>query len=182
MASFTATETVSLPNQINGFAALLPSVSAVLSAHVPIYSYINGVYLQPVDADGNEYEAVFTLNYDVGGAIDKYVWRAATEAALEEGGYVSVFTYGEWNDIMEKIKEVLDELGYSWDSTYASFANTKMSAQDKYLTAARFNSARYNVGIHHPTGIQEVSQNQTVDGNNHLLKLVAKLNEWIDAL
>lgn len=190
-ARFTATEIDSLPNQRNGFASLLPSTSATLTAYVRIYSYINGVYLQPVDTDGSDYVGIFTYNYSIQ-TIDNFYWTASNGSAsaqqtqtaysvINNNGTVSQFSYLVWNDIVDKVKEVLDTLGYSWDTTYSTYANAKMSASDKYLTAVRFNSVRNNIGIHYATGISTKLIGDYVYGSDILL-LVSKLNSWIDTL
>ena len=192
IASFTAVETDNLPNRRNGFAVELPNVNTAITARIRIYSYINGAYLQPVDEYGNDYAAELIYTYTVTPAIDKFYWNQSNGSASAQAtqtaysvvsgnGYVDDFSYLVWNDIVDKVKEVLDESGFYWDTAYATYENTKMSAVDKTLTAARFNSARYNVGIHCATGIDEKHSDDTAYGS-YILTLVSKLNEWIDTL
>ena len=191
-AIFTATEIDDTANVNKGFALLLPGFSTTITARVRLYSYINGAYLQPVDENGNDYVAVYTLSYTVPEVIAKFDWTVSNGSAtagqtqsaytsVTGNGYLNSFSYLVWNDIADKVKEVLDALGYSWDSTYATFANTKMSSNDTTLTAARFNSVRYNVGQHYATGIADKIRGDTVYGA-YITTVVSALNSWIDTL
>lgn len=192
IASFTAVEIDNLPNRRNGFAVVLPNVNTTITTRIRIYSFVNNVYLQPVDEYGNDYAAELIYTYTVTPVIDKFYWNqsngsASAQAtqtaysAVSNNDDVDDFSHLVWNDIVDKVKEVLDESGFYWDTAYATYENTKMSAVDKTLTAARFNSARYNVGTHHATGIEEKYSGETVYGS-YILTLVSKLNEWIDTL
>ena len=112
-------------------------------------------------------------------------WTASTlrrnaQTALNNKGAVSNFSYTVWNELCEKVLEIRQALGKSWNSYYLTFAKTKMTASDKTLTAARYNSLRYNVGDSYSTGISEVSSGDTVKGQIHFLNLTDKINEWID--
>ena len=86
-----------------------------------------------------------------------------------------------WNDLCDKVKEILDATGGSWDSTYATYANTKMTSSNKTLTATKFNSLRYNIGSHYSTGITDVDTNDDVLGS-YFTKLASCINGWIDTL
>lgn len=112
-------------------------------------------------------------------------WTASTprrnaQTALENKGAVSNFSYTVWNELCEKVLEIRQALGKSWSSYYLTFAKTKMSSTDKTLTAARYNSLRYNVGELYSTGISEVSSGDKVKGQTHFLDLTDTINEWID--
>ena len=54
-----------------------------------------------------------------------------------------------------------------------------MGPTDKTLTAERFNSLRFNIGIFLSTGIPEVSSGDIVLGS-YFLTLADSLNAWID--
>ena len=181
----------SLYSQANGYAIELPNTSATLTAQVHIYSYINGAYLEPVNADGDPYVFSYSYTHTVQ-SIDNFDWSSSNGSAsasqtqtaysvVNNNSTVSQFSYLVWNDIVDKVKEVLDALGYSWDTTYSTYANAKMSASDRYLTAVRFNSVRNNIGIHYATGISTKLIGDYVYGSDILL-LVSKLNSWIDTL
>lgn len=103
--------------------------------------------------------------------------RAAYSAVRNQGS-LNNFSYLVWNDMVDKVKEVLDATGNSWNSKYASYSATRMSASDKALTAKRFNSLQYNIGTHYSTGIYDVSKGDTVYGD-YFITLADCLNGWI---
>lgn len=121
--------------------------------------------------------------------IDQWSWTSsngsatalqtrAAYSAVTNNGTVKNFSYLVWNDLVDKAKEVFDANGYSWDNRFASYYSTRMSASDRILTAARFNSLRYNIGIHSSTGIQTVYSGDPVYGW-YLTQLVNSLNALI---
>lgn len=125
-------------------------------------------------------------------SITKWSWSASNgnaSASQTSAAYSAVvnktavtnFSYLVWNDLCDKVKEILDATSGSWDSTYATYANTKMSSNDKILTATKFNSLRYNIGSHYSTGIYDVSANDDVLGS-YFTTLVSCINGWIDTL
>lgn len=99
-------------------------------------------------------------------------------SAVRNNGSLSNFSYLVWNDLVDKVYEVLDATGDSWNSKYATYAATRMSSSDKALTAKRFNSLRYNIGLRYSTSINEVSRGDTVYGW-YFITLADCLNEWI---
>lgn len=102
----------------------------------------------------------------------------AAYSAVTNNGSLSKFSYLVWNDLVDKVKEVLDANGYSWRTNYATYSETKMSSSSKVLTAKRFNSLRYNIGYHYSTGISEVSRGDIVYGW-YFTTLANCLNNWI---
>lgn len=125
-------------------------------------------------------------------SITKWSWTASNgnaSASLTQAAYSAVvnktavtnFSYLVWNDLCDKVKEILDATGGSWDSTYATYANTKMTSSNKTLTATKFNSLRYNIGSHYSTGITDVYPNDDVLGS-YFTKLASCINGWIDTL
>lgn len=131
-------------------------------------------------------------SYSVVPDVDYWYWdssngsasasqTSAAEEAVTYGGHTSEFSYKVWNDLVDKIKEVLDAADESWDSRYATYADTRMSSSDKILTATRFNSARWQVGYHVSTNISEKSPGDKVLGE-YFLTIAQCLNAWIDNL
>lgn len=124
--------------------------------------------------------------------IDPWSWSSSNGSAsstqtrnaltaVQNNGYLTNFSYLVWNDLCDKVKEVLDAIGAPWDSYYASYSSTRMSSGDRYLTAKRFNSLRYNVGSYYATGINEVSRGDIVYGW-YFVTITNSLNMWISTL
>lgn len=106
--------------------------------------------------------------------------------ALTTKGKINNFSYLVWNDLVNKIWQVCNYINEEdddpwWPSYNLSFEETKMTYYDKTMTAARFNSARANVGNHYSTGIPEVSTGDPILGS-YFIRLAEKLNEWINSL
>lgn len=101
--------------------------------------------------------------------------------AITDGGATSNFNYLVWNDLVNKVMDAKDVAGYSWNSKYLTLADTLMSASDKTMTAARFNSVRYNIGIHQSTGLDEFSPGDPCKGS-YFTALTTALNKWINSL
>lgn len=101
--------------------------------------------------------------------------QTASNSATK-GGVVSGFSYLVWNDMVDKVKAILDATNDVWDSRYADYEATKMTSSDRKLTAKRFNSLRYNIGIE--TGIGEVAKGDIVYGS-YFRTLASKISFWI---
>lgn len=106
---------------------------------------------------------------------------SAAYNAITNSGPVSDFRYQVWNDLVKKVIECKTAAGVSWNAKYLTQNNTLMTDTDKTLTAARFNSLRYNIGIHASTGLTDVYKGDTVYGW-YFTTLTDALNTWIDAL
>ena len=107
------------------------------------------------------------------GQASAYQTSSAYEAATGRGK-VSDFSYLVWNDLCDKVLAVRQSKGGSWDGRYLSLQATKMSANSKELTAARFNSLRYNVY----SGYPEVSRGDPVYGD-YFIDLTNAVNRGI---
>jgi hypothetical protein len=101
--------------------------------------------------------------------------QTASNSATK-GGVVSGFSYLVWNDMVDKVKAILDATNDVWDSRYADYEATKMTPEDRKLTAKRFNSLRYNIGIE--TGIGEVAKGDIVY-RSYFRTLASKISFWI---
>lgn len=109
---------------------------------------------------------------------------AQTEAAYDAitgNGITSDFSYKVWNDMVEKVVDIWHAQGGYWDTTKLSYDQTLMTASDRVLTAARFNSLRYNIGLNVSTGITDKSPGDVVRGS-YFITLANCLNDWIDTL
>lgn len=157
---------------------------------------------------GTEYYWAARLGYDGGGSIvwldvtdDGYftteeerilieLWdwdangaRRRAYTAITSNGNLSDFSYTVWNDLVDKVKEILDALSESWNSSYASYSSTRMSSSDKNITAVRFNSLRQNLADYRTfsTWIPVVSKGDTVYGA-YFVNFGTEINRWINSL
>ena len=65
-------------------------------------------------------------------------------AALVSNGNTSLFHRNVWNDLVNKVNEVIIAMNLAWVNTYGSVNATKMTQLYETLTATRFNALRYN--------------------------------------
>jgi hypothetical protein len=135
------------------------------------------LYINPPKTSGSISKWSWSMSN--GSATDYQTWRAYQ--AVVNKTAVKLFAHLVWNDLCDKVKEIVDMTGDGWDSTYATFSNTKMTDSDKTLTATKFNSLRYNIGSRYSTGISEVDTNDAVLGS-YFITLALCINEWIDTL
>ena len=102
-------------------------------------------------------------------------------------GKLSDFSYLVWNDMVDKVKEILDyglengKTSYIWDETFCTYENTRIQPTDKTLTAQKFNSLRLNIDSRESTGIGEVKTGDIVYGS-YFTTLTNTINTWIDNL
>ncbi len=123
-------------------------------------------------------------------AVEPWSWSASngdasasqTEdayTAITQGSTPEIFSYLVWNDLVNKTYEACVESGGVWISSYASLSSTRMTSSSKTLTAARFNSLRYNIGFRYSTGITDVESGDAVLGS-YFITLASSLNSWIN--
>ncbi len=131
--------------------------------------------------------------------------RKASYKALIEKQNTSNFKMSVWNELVDIVNDVLTRMGYSWNDTYASYANTKIHKIlfifPGILYATKFNSLVYNLScIVENTWIWQYDKNYegyigrfSVRGcllsdepdtvyASMLLELVRKLNLFINTL
>ena len=103
--------------------------------------------------------------------------------AITSKGECADFSYLVWNDLIEKVAEVrkTGDEEPSWNSSYLSKDDTKMSLEDKTLTAERFNSLWINIDTLKSTDISAQKSGNIVMGN-YFITLTSKLNSYIDDL
>lgn len=131
-------------------------------------------------------------------SIDKWSWTSSNgsasstqtrnaKAAVEDKEAVTNFSHLVWNDMVDKVKEIMDEAVGWWDGTYASYSNTRFIASPYELTADMFNSLRNNldiagdhyIGLGYRTGIEPVKSGGIVYGD-YFLTLAEYINDCID--
>lgn len=115
-----------------------------------------------------------------GNATDAQLQKAYS--AITKKLAVKNFSYMVWNDLCYRARQIILFAGASWNNEYESYANTEMSEEIEHLlTAGMFNSLRYNIGIYHSTGIDEVGTGDIVYGY-YFTTLADAINGWIDTL
>ena len=83
-----------------------------------------------------------------------------------------------WNDIVNKAYEVLTSRNLSWNTDYATLSATKMTSDDRVMTAARFNSVWWNVGHMVSTGLSKVNTGDIIKGS-YFVTLTNAINNSI---
>lgn len=123
------------------------------------------------------------------GSITEFDWHSSngsasaeqTEKAYEavaNQGKLKDFSHLVWNDMVDKLYEVLTAEGYYWNSYPLTFEKTKMTASDRDMTADRFNTFGYNLyGVY---DWNPVSRGDPIIGLTFLM-MVERLNEDIRA-
>lgn len=151
--------------------------------NILIKDTIPSVYTKPTLWDW--YESNGDDGYGTGQATREET-RKAYNAILNKGA-VSDFSYKVWNDLVQKVGSTIFYYGressrIDWDSFKYGLTEreTKMtsSAKDRILTAQRFNSLRYNIGLYYSTSIFEVSSGDLVKGD-YFITLANSLNNFI---
>lgn len=132
-------------------------------------------------------------------AISKWSWSASNGSANASQTYAAYsalvnkedtrnFSHIVWNDMVDKVWEIIQATTNWWDSGYASKDNTKMQSEPYELTATMFNSLRNNIelvgvdiSLGYKTGISKVSPDDKVYGY-YLTYLTTYMNDCIDNL
>lgn len=164
------------------------SLTVTISGLTPGTEY--AINYRGVNSAGNNSYMSTPLYVTTLSSVKKWNWglsngnasaNATTTAyyAVTGKGLTSDFSYLVWNDMVDKVQEILTAKDLSWNSSFLSISATKMSSWDKTLTADRFNSLRYNIGLHYSTGINTVSKGDTVYGW-YFTTLTNCMNNWID--
>ena len=85
--------------------------------------------------------------------------------AVSNYGPISDFSYLVWNDMVTKVAEMRNRANQKpvWNTKYLTQANTSMSNTEsgRTMTAARYNSLRYNIGLYY--GFNEVPSGELID-------------------
>lgn len=196
---YNETKDVLLDTTTETEGGLTPGSVYTPSAHMPdydskkyslykvVYSGITLSATSSITCPSSSFTLYYYFYYT---GIDKWSWTSSNGSATDEEtqaayyaimkkGLTSKFSHRVWNDMVNKVKAVLDRIGNPWNTTYATHADTLMSDSDTVLTATRFNSLRHVIGIHYSTGISEVAKGDPVLGSYFII-LANSLNGWID--
>lgn len=133
--------------------------------------------------------------------ISKWSWTSSNgsaNASLTSAAYDAVyykqdtknFSHLVWNDMVKKVNDVIEAYSSNadWDSSYATYNDTKMNSTPYYLTAVIFNSIINNIEIvgnylnlGYHTDIGKVDPGDYVYGE-YFLTLAEYINDCIDKL
>lgn len=125
-------------------------------------------------------------------AVEAWSWQksnGSADAWETEDAYTAItskgpttdFSYRVWNDLVNKTNETAQAAGRSWNATYLSLEETKMSQNNRVMTADRFNSLLKNINFGYDTGLPAVRRGDTIKGE-YFVTLANALNHWIDKL
>ena len=146
---------------------------------------------------------IYTAQYLLGSTSVPWSWstlddgtdsseRQLAYKAITNKGLISDFSYTVWNDLVNKVYSITNKtldnsasIG-GWltenansNTTYLSYNDTKMSAEDRVLTADRFNAVKYNIGARVSTSLTDRVKGDIVKGN-YFITLTNCLNAWIE--
>lgn len=168
------------------------NVPNIISGLTPVYSLAD---------DGGRYKATRDVVIEKAD-LEYWSWHRGTDTdviadsdrgraydAFTTKGLLSEFTYQTWNELVDKVQEVIDYINDNdaegcwqtkWftDGGHLSKNDTYMYYNDKVMTAARFNALRYNIGTRYSTGIADKSPGDPIFGD-YFVMLTDALNWWI---
>ena len=124
--------------------------------------------------------------------VDPWSWTASNGAAtatqtrnayaiLQGTRAADDFHHNVWNDLVDKVVEMREALGYSWTTDsgrFPSASGCKVSAGDT-LSALKYNALKTNIGSIKSTGIQDVDAGDEITGY-HIVHITDVLNEIIE--
>lgn len=139
---------------------------------------------------------IFTQNITVSDStqITPWSWEEGTGSdhdlayqALTGHGPIGNFKYTVWNDLVDKVMEAITAKAQIWNTngtTYLSYNDTKMTQEDRKLTAKRFNSLRHNIAlreiIYNEDGVELGDKASGDEVFGEYFKMLAEaLNDWI---
>ena len=99
--------------------------------------------------------------------------------AITSQGSLDDFSYVVWNDMVNKVIQIVDARGVVWNADYGTEDDTKMTSIDRELTATRFNALWWNLS-HFVTvsGAKKVSVGDLVFGS-YFIALTESMNKSI---
>lgn len=160
----------------------------VYSTSEPVTNLTKGyTYYFRVSSQGADFTSAWSssiaLNFPL---LDQWYWNTTELNAFNNHGPLTDILYSRWNEFVDRIQDAITEDASTWwissgDGATLDYLSTKMSIGDKTMTAARFNSVRYNIGSRAATGITRKYIGDTIYGN-YFITLQNSLNTWISNL
>ena len=146
------------------------------------------LYIRTANGESETSETGLYISYDIQ-FPDKWDWNKSdmyekAKNAIDNRGPTTDFEVLVWNEMVARVRDIINFTGGSWDETYAPYTDTRMKKFDPYniLTATRFNSLRHNIGSRRvSTGIEEQKAGGIVWG--YYFNILADcINSWIDII
>ncbi len=120
-------------------------------------------------------------DWESAGATSDATQMKTAHNAVLYNGKTTDFSFYVWDDLCNKVNELLHYKGRTWDTFYATLLNTRMKYNDKELSALRFNSLRNNLDFAWGTGMDKVEPDDDVLGS-YFIALANCINDCIDSL
>ena len=76
--------------------------------------------------------------------------------AITTKGYTTDFPYQVWNDMVDKVNEIIKYENGTWRTNYLTLEDTKMKYNDRDITAQRYNSLLNNIWAY--CGLADINQ------------------------
>ena len=162
-------------NIISGATSYSTATSKTYSGLAPGTTYIVYMsYSRSTAGEGN-YDSDSITTDEVSG-VTPWSWNASNGTAsavqthtayiaVSNYGPISDFSYLVWNDMVTKVAEMRNRANQKpvWNTKYLDQASTSMSNTEsgRTMTAARYNSLRYNIGLYY--GFNEVPSGELID-------------------
>lgn len=162
-------------NIISGATSYSTATSKTYSGLAPGTTYIVYMsYSRSTTGEGN-YDSDSITTDKVSG-VTPWSWNASNGTAsavqtrtaynaVSNYGPISDFSYLVWNDMVAKVAEMRNRANQKpvWNTKYLTQASTSMSNTEsgRTMTAARYNSLRYNIGLYY--GFNEVPSGELID-------------------
>ena len=147
----TGSSTSSDKNWVKTLSGLTPGTTYTITARLidsSTGSVLQTITLYATTEEDGQTVALWSWSTSNGSASASQT--QAARSAVAGHGAVENFSYLVWNDMVDKVAEMRSAASQSpvWNTRYLTQSNTKMSSTDKTMTAARYNSLRYNIGLY----------------------------------
>ena len=126
-----------------------------------------------MDRAGNYQKTIMSVVFSYA-KPSAWSWTTEELNAFNNKGKFSTLTWQRWNAFCDYVLQ-LTSWYYSDDTDTYNLAGAKVSADDKILTATRFNLVKNAIGSMNATGISNVSKGDPVLGS-YFITLATKAN------
>ena len=163
------------------FSGLKAGTSYTISVSITAPGWTKSVNLDTTAETESKSVAPWSWSQSNGNASAAQTQKAYS--AITSKGSTGDFSYLVWNDLVDKVNELVVASSGGWNSDYANLSATKMNSSIKEMTATRFNSLRHNMAKYRTfsSWIPIVSRGDTVYGS-YFVNIVNEINSWVNSL